>query len=161
EFAGAAHELADSALLVNPFDVEACARAMAHAFAMPLDERRRRWRIAAKILEEGNVHDWCARFLATLDGSAPIRLEHPGPVSTTPSWFRYAVSYQLHVKPFFDGNVDGIGDFPGLLSRLDYIVDLGVDTFWLLLFYPSPRRDDGYDVADYLGVHPDYGSVED
>ncbi|HET7882082.1 MAG TPA: maltose alpha-D-glucosyltransferase [Acetobacteraceae bacterium] len=76
-------------------------------------------------------------------------------------WYKDAIIYQLHVKSFFDANNDGVGDFPGLLSKLDYIADLGVNTLWLLPFYPSPRRDDGYDIADYRGVHPDYGSLSD
>ncbi|MBR0654632.1 maltose alpha-D-glucosyltransferase [Plastoroseomonas arctica] len=78
-----------------------------------------------------------------------------------PQWYRDAVIYQLHIKSFFDADGDGIGDFPGLLQKLDYIVDLGVDTIWLLPFYPSPRRDDGYDIADYRGVHEDYGNLGD
>ncbi|WP_458094149.1 maltose alpha-D-glucosyltransferase [Roseomonas sp. WA12] len=78
-----------------------------------------------------------------------------------PQWYRDAVIYQLHVKSFFDANDDGVGDFPGLMAKLDYIAELGVDTLWLLPFYPSPRRDDGYDIAEYTGVHPDYGDVED
>ncbi|MFJ1298918.1 maltose alpha-D-glucosyltransferase [Pseudomonadota bacterium AL_CKDN230030165-1A_HGKHYDSX7] len=76
-------------------------------------------------------------------------------------WYKDAIIYQLHVKSFFDANNDGVGDFAGLLSKLDYIAELGVNTLWLLPFYPSPRRDDGYDIADYRGVHPDYGSVAD
>ncbi|MDD7983289.1 maltose alpha-D-glucosyltransferase, partial [Achromobacter ruhlandii] len=76
-------------------------------------------------------------------------------------WYKDAVVYQLHVKSFFDSNDDGVGDLPGLISKLDYIANLGVDTIWLLPFYPSPRRDDGYDIADYRGVHPDYGTVAD
>jgi len=78
-----------------------------------------------------------------------------------PLWFKDAVIYELHVKAFCDGNGDGIGDFPGLCSRLDYIQDLGVNTIWLLPFYPSPMRDDGYDIADYRGIHPDYGTMRD
>ena len=78
-----------------------------------------------------------------------------------PCWYKDAVIYQIHVKSFFDANNDGIGDFAGLIQKLDYIVDLGVNTLWLLPFYPSPRRDDGYDIADYRGVHPDYGSMAD
>ncbi len=76
-------------------------------------------------------------------------------------WYRDAVFYEVHVKAFQDGNGDGIGDFKGLVNRLDYLQDLGVDCIWLLPFYPSPLRDDGYDIADYYGVHPDYGSIED
>ncbi|GAA5234150.1 maltose alpha-D-glucosyltransferase [Verticiella sediminum] len=78
-----------------------------------------------------------------------------------PLWYKDAVVYQLHIKSFFDANNDGVGDFPGLLQKLDYIAQLGVDTIWLLPFYPSPRRDDGYDIADYRGVHPDYGTLAD
>ena len=78
-----------------------------------------------------------------------------------PLWYKDAVIYQVHVKSFFDSNNDGIGDFPGLISKLDYIAELGVNTLWLLPFYPSPRRDDGYDIADYRGVHPDYGTLAD
>ncbi|MBW3549936.1 MAG: maltose alpha-D-glucosyltransferase, partial [Proteobacteria bacterium] len=78
-----------------------------------------------------------------------------------PLWFKDAVIYQLHVKSFFDSDDDGIGDFAGLVSKLDYIAGLGVNTLWLLPFYPSPRRDDGYDIAEYCAVHPDYGTMED
>ncbi len=78
-----------------------------------------------------------------------------------PLWFKDAVIYQLHLKSFFDANNDGIGDFPGLIAKLDYIAELGVNTIWLLPFYPSPRRDDGYDISDYRGVHPDYGTLSD
>ncbi|MBB3900429.1 maltose alpha-D-glucosyltransferase [Roseococcus suduntuyensis] len=78
-----------------------------------------------------------------------------------PYWYRDAVIYQLHVKSFFDGNDDGIGDFAGLMQKLDYISELGVDTLWLLPFYPSPLRDDGYDIADYRGVNPSYGNLRD
>lgn len=77
------------------------------------------------------------------------------------TWYKDAIVYQLHVKSFYDSNNDGIGDFPGLIEKLDYIAALGVTAVWLLPFYPSPLRDDGYDIADYYGVHPDYGSIED
>jgi maltose alpha-D-glucosyltransferase/alpha-amylase len=76
-------------------------------------------------------------------------------------WYKDAIIYQLHLKSFFDSNNDGVGDFPGLIARLDYIADLGVNTIWLLPFYPSPRLDDGYDISDYRGVHQDYGSLAD
>ena len=78
-----------------------------------------------------------------------------------PLWYKDAVIYQLHVKSFFDANNDGIGDFAGLLAKLDYIADLGVTAIWLLPFYPSPRRDDGYDIAEYRDVSPDYGTMEE
>ena len=78
-----------------------------------------------------------------------------------PEWYRDAVIYQLHLKSFFDSNDDGVGDFPGLLQKLDYIVQLGVNVVWLLPFYPSPRLDDGYDISEYCAVHPDYGTLRD
>ncbi len=78
-----------------------------------------------------------------------------------PLWYRDAVIYQLHVKAFFDANDDGNGDFRGLTAKLDYIKDLGVDTIWLMPFYPSPLKDDGYDVSDYHDVHPQYGTRQD
>ncbi|WP_407316371.1 maltose alpha-D-glucosyltransferase [Pseudomonas sp. nanlin1] len=78
-----------------------------------------------------------------------------------PLWYKDAVIYQVHVKSYFDSNNDGIGDFPGLIAKLDYIADLGVNTIWLLPFYPSPRRDDGYDISEYKAVHSDYGTMAD
>ena len=76
-------------------------------------------------------------------------------------WYKDAIIYQLHVKAFMDGSGDGIGDFAGLLQRLDYVQDLGVTAIWLLPFYPSPLRDDGYDIADYRAVNPSYGTLKD
>src|ERR1700722_5456589 len=78
-----------------------------------------------------------------------------------PLWYKDATIYQLHVKSFHDSTGDGIGDFKGLMEKLDYIAELGVDAIWLLPFYPSPRRDDCYDIADYRAVHPDYGTMAD
>jgi maltose alpha-D-glucosyltransferase / alpha-amylase len=78
-----------------------------------------------------------------------------------PDWQRDAVFYEVPVKSFFDTDGDGVGDFPGLTRKLDYLQELGVTCVWLLPFYPSPGRDDGYDVSDYRAVHPAYGSVED
>lgn len=78
-----------------------------------------------------------------------------------PQWYKDAVIYQLHVKSFYDANGDGIGDFAGLIAKLDYIVALGANVVWLLPFYPSPRLDDGYDISEYKAVHPDYGTVAD
>ncbi|WP_368639195.1 maltose alpha-D-glucosyltransferase [Castellaniella ginsengisoli] len=88
-------------------------------------------------------------------------MSRQGLLVSEPDWYKDAVIYQLHVKSFFDSNSDGVGDLPGLLSRLDYIADLGVTAIWLLPFYPSPRRDDGYDIADYRKVHADYGGLPD
>ena len=74
-------------------------------------------------------------------------------------WFKDAVFYELHVRAFYDANADGKGDFEGLTQKLDYIKDLGVDCIWLLPFYPSPLKDDGYDISDYRDIHPDYGDM--
>ena len=81
--------------------------------------------------------------------------------ATDALWYKDAVVYQMHVKAFYDSNNDGIGDFKGLTSKLDYIQDLGVNALWLLPFYPSPLKDDGYDVSDYHNVHPQYGTRSD
>ncbi|PLZ01000.1 maltose alpha-D-glucosyltransferase [Burkholderia sp. WAC0059] len=89
------------------------------------------------------------------------RRNRPSLLTNDPLWYKDAVIYQVHVKSFFDSNNDGVGDFPGLLAKLDYIAALGVTAVWLLPFYPSPRRDDGYDIADYRNVHPDYGQLSD
>ncbi|CAN5617135.1 hypothetical protein BH20CHL6_BH20CHL6_06090 [soil metagenome] len=71
-------------------------------------------------------------------------------------WYKDAIIYELHVRAFFDSNADGVGDFRGLAQKLDYLQDLGVTAIWLLPFYPSPLRDDGYDIADYTSVNPAY-----
>lgn len=81
--------------------------------------------------------------------------------SPDPLWYKDAVIYELHVRAFADGNNDGIGDFAGLLTKLDYLQDLGVTCIWLLPFFPSPLRDDGYDISDYTAVHPNYGTLDD
>jgi maltose alpha-D-glucosyltransferase / alpha-amylase len=77
------------------------------------------------------------------------------------TWYRDAVLYELHVRAFRDSNGDGVGDIQGMVEKLDYIARLGVTAIWLLPFYPSPLRDDGYDIADYYGVHPSYGKLSD
>jgi maltose alpha-D-glucosyltransferase/alpha-amylase len=81
--------------------------------------------------------------------------------ATDPLWYKDAIIYEIHVRAFADSNGDGIGDFPGLLSRLDYLQDLGVTCIWLLPFFPSPLRDDGYDIANYVDVNPSYGTLND
>src|ERR1700722_6278923 len=78
-----------------------------------------------------------------------------------PLWYKDAIIYELHVRAFKDSNGDGIGDFPGLIQKMDYLQSLGVTCLWLLPFFPSPLKDDGYDIADYMGVHPMYGTIED
>jgi maltose alpha-D-glucosyltransferase/alpha-amylase len=78
-----------------------------------------------------------------------------------PLWYKDAIIYELHVRAFYDKDNDGIGDFMGLTEKLDYLKDLGITTIWLLPFYPSPLKDDGYDIADYNSVHPSYGTLQD
>jgi maltose alpha-D-glucosyltransferase / alpha-amylase len=89
------------------------------------------------------------------------RRRQPAIAEADPLWFKDAVVYQVHVRSFFDSNADGIGDIAGLSQKLDYLRDLGVSAVWLLPFYPSPLRDDGYDIADYEGIHPAYGNLAD
>ena len=83
--------------------------------------------------------------------------KHPGSAED-PLWYKDAIIYELHVRAFKDSNADGIGDFPGLLQKLDYLQDLGVTCLWLLPFFPSPLKDDGYDISDYTNVHSMYGT---
>jgi maltose alpha-D-glucosyltransferase/alpha-amylase len=92
-----------------------------------------------------------------------MKLEHIDSVDQEddPLWYKDAVIYEVHVRAFADSNADGIGDFPGLVEKLDYLQDLGVTALWLLPFYPSPLRDDGYDIADYTDVNPIYGTLND
>ena len=78
-----------------------------------------------------------------------------------PLWYKDAIIYELHVRAFKDSNGDGLGDFPGLIQKMDYLQGLGVTCLWLLPFFPSPLKDDGYDISDYLNVHPMYGTIED
>ncbi|HEY7284273.1 MAG TPA: maltose alpha-D-glucosyltransferase [Vicinamibacterales bacterium] len=85
----------------------------------------------------------------------------PTPTSADPLWYKDAVFYQLHVKSFADSNADGIGDFRGLTAKLDHLAALGVDCLWLQPMYPSPFKDDGYDISDYTKIHPSYGTLED
>jgi maltose alpha-D-glucosyltransferase/alpha-amylase len=83
------------------------------------------------------------------------------PLNNDPTWYKDAIIYELHVRAFMDSNADGMGDFRGLTQKLDYLRDLGVTALWVLPFSPSPWRDDGYDIADYTGVHPSYGTLRD
>ena len=75
-------------------------------------------------------------------------------------WYKDAVIYELHIKAFKDGNGDGIGDFEGILEKLDYLQELGITAIWVLPFYPSPLKDDGYDIADYYSINPSYGNID-
>jgi maltose alpha-D-glucosyltransferase/alpha-amylase len=83
------------------------------------------------------------------------------PAPDDPLWYKDALIYELHVRAFHDSDGDGVGDFPGLVEKLDYLQDLGVTALWLLPFYPSPLRDDGYDIADYNDTNPAYGTLDD
>ncbi|MFL6569492.1 MAG: maltose alpha-D-glucosyltransferase [Chthoniobacterales bacterium] len=83
------------------------------------------------------------------------------PLPSDPLWYKDAIIYELHVKTFHDSNGDGIGDFRGVIEKLDYLQELGVTALWLLPFYPSPLKDDGYDIADYYDVNPNYGTLQD
>ena len=91
----------------------------------------------------------------------PAARERPRWLNADPDWYRDAVIYELHVRAFMDSDADGAGDFRGLTQKLDYLRDLGVTTLWLLPFYPSPLRDDGYDIADYRRIHPSFGTMRD
>ena len=83
------------------------------------------------------------------------------PVKEDLLWYKDAIIYQVHVRSFYDSNGDGIGDFPGLEQKLDYLQELGTNAIWLMPFFPSPLRDDGYDIADYYSVHSSYGRLDD
>ncbi len=83
------------------------------------------------------------------------------PIAERPDWYKDAIIYELHLKAFHDANGDGIGDIPGLIAKLDYIQELGITAIWLLPFFPSPLRDDGYDISDYRDIHQSYGSLSD
>jgi maltose alpha-D-glucosyltransferase / alpha-amylase len=100
-----------------------------------------------------------------VDGALPTKAEKQRvkklASASDPFWYKDAIIYELHVRAFADSNGDGIGDFPGLFSRLDYLQDLGVTCIWLLPFFPSPLRDDGYDIANYVDVNSSYGTLND
>ena len=83
------------------------------------------------------------------------------PLTSDSLWFKNAVFYELHLRSFADSNADGKGDLPGVVSKLDYLQDLGIDCLWLSPMFPSPLKDDGYDISDYFNIHPDYGTVAD
>ncbi len=99
--------------------------------------------------------------MTTSDVIRERRVVDPGAFGNQPTWYKDAVIYEIHVRAFHDGNGDGIGDFRGLIEKLDYLQALGVTALWLLPFYPSPLRDDGYDISDYRQVHPSYGTLRD
>jgi maltose alpha-D-glucosyltransferase/alpha-amylase len=105
---------------------------------------------ASETVREGSARGTSPRTRSATSGSAIV---------DDPLWYKDAIIYELHVKAFYDANNDGTGDFAGLIEKLDYIAELGVTAIWLLPFYPSPLRDDGYDIADYRNVHPDYGTL--
>ncbi len=96
----------------------------------------------------------------SVEKASPRVTAAPAPGAET-LWYKNAIIYQMHVRSFCDSNGDGIGDFNGLISKLDYLEDLGVTAIWLLPFYPSPLKDDGYDIADYTSVNPSYGTIDE
>src|SRR5690349_6953778 len=83
------------------------------------------------------------------------------PETPVADWYRDVIFYEVPVKSFFDSNGDGIGDFRGLIGKLDYLTDLGVSCLWLLPYFPSPLQDDGYDVTDYRAIHPSLGAMDE
>ena len=85
----------------------------------------------------------------------------PGVLPDDPLWYKDAIIYEVRTRSFLDGNADGIGDIVGLTSKLDYLADLGITALWVLPLYPSPGRDDGYDIADYTDINADLGTLED
>lgn len=90
-----------------------------------------------------------------------MRYRNPTAAADDPLWYKDAVIYELHVRAFYDSDGDGVGDFKGLTEKLDYLQDLGVTAIWLLPFYPSPLKDDGYDIANYTDIHEKYGTLRD
>jgi maltose alpha-D-glucosyltransferase / alpha-amylase len=102
-----------------------------------------------------------SRFVGSVPARSPMPANGNHSLEGDPLWYKDAVIYQLHVKSFFDTADDGIGDFNGLTAKLDYLESLGVTAVWLLPFYPSPLRDDGYDIAEHFGIHPAYGTLRD
>lgn len=102
--------------------------------------------------------------MATTAHPSQLVLRAPSPaagIGEDPRWYKHAVIYQLQVRTFYDGNGDGIGEFLGLIRKLDYLQELGVTAIWLLPFYPSPMKDGGYDITDFKAIHPDYGTLKD
>ena len=97
---------------------------------------------------------------ADIKADAKLDLKVDPKLEADELWFKDAIVYQLHVKAFADSNNDGIGDFAGLTEKLDYLQELGVTALWLLPFYPSPGRDDGYDISDYRSINPDFGTMQ-
>jgi maltose alpha-D-glucosyltransferase/alpha-amylase len=90
-------------------------------------------------------------------------MTQPGifPESDPSLWYKNAVIYEVHVRAFCDSDADGVGDFQGLIKKVDYLEDLGINTIWLLPFYPSPLKDDGYDISGYYDIHSMYGNMAD
>src|SRR5712671_7168510 len=93
--------------------------------------------------------------------NVPPKLRTESGSASDPLWYKDAIFYELRVRSFFDSNADGVGDFPGLTAKLDYLHSLGVTALWLLPFYPSPMKDDGYDISDYTNIHESCGTLRD
>ena len=100
-------------------------------------------------------------FACSAESKACATMPKTAQLDDDPLWYKDAVIYEVHVRAFFDGSGDGMGDFAGLTQKLDYLLDLGVTAVWVLPFCPSPWRDDGYDISDYTNVHPAYGTLRD
>ncbi|MBV9357767.1 MAG: hypothetical protein JO023_19820, partial [Chloroflexi bacterium] len=116
-------------------------------------------RPAARVVERCARFHYPWRIVDTLIDAPRASSGFPG--TPDPLWYKDAILYEVAVKAFFDSNADGIGDFRGLIEKLDYIQDLGVTAIWLLPTFPSPQRDDGYDISDYFSIDPAYGTLED
>src|SRR5262249_11930412 len=122
------------------------------------DQRRLTWAKLVVVADWQSVHAPRQEVVAT---SAPTGKETGLTVKEDLLWYKDTIIYQVHVRTFFDSNGDGIGDFHGLEQKLEYLQELGITAIWLMPFFPSPLRDDGYDIADYKSVHASYGTLED
>jgi len=119
-------------------------------------------RFQAKVVEVFQAGPGPIRLLPELKlPNGKIHRRRPLLLENEPQWYKDAVIYELHVRSFYDSNNDGIGDFKGLVEKLEFLEGLGVTALWLLPFYPSPLKDDGYDIADYYDINPQYGTLKD
>jgi maltose alpha-D-glucosyltransferase/alpha-amylase len=129
---------------------------------VPVADALRRWHILFRHLRVVQDHpNLDGGHSAVVQSTRILRKLQPVGLTENPYWYKEAIIYELHVRAFADSNGDGIGDLVGLVSKLDYLQDLGVTAIWLLPFYPSPLRDGGYDIADYTSINPAYGTLRD
>ena len=143
-------------------------RLFSHLGSLPTKKRKKSNspKVARQAAQKGARHAATSparpcRALAPLLQKTVNALETSAHLEDNPLWFKDAVIYQLHVRSFCDSNADGIGDFAGLSEKLDYLKDLGITAIWVLPFYPSPLKDDGYDISDYTNINPIYGTMRD